>query len=104
MLKITVKASGVRYLCRSLVFKFSLPHFGSFCEQELVLYDRELLNRPKLLIVTKLDKKGATGRFQELQRKLQTIQQHGKFYPVYKLFTLFCPLVINKDTVHGEVC
>ena len=45
--------------------------------QELVLYDKELLNRPKMLIVTKLDKKGATSRFHDLQQKLQSIQQHG---------------------------
>ncbi|XP_078377648.1 uncharacterized protein LOC144660796 isoform X2 [Oculina patagonica] len=44
--------------------------------KELFLYKRELLNRPKMLIVTKLDKKGATSRFQSLRHKLDSIQQH----------------------------
>ncbi|KAJ7388024.1 GTP-binding protein 10, partial [Desmophyllum pertusum] len=36
------------------------------------LYNRELLNRPKMLIVTKLDRKGATSRFQALKQELTT--------------------------------
>lgn len=43
-----------------------------------MLYDKELLNRPKILIVTKLDKKGATSRFQELKQRLNSVQEHGK--------------------------
>ena len=43
-----------------------------------MLYDKELLNRPKILIVTKLDKKGATSRFQELKQGLNSVQEHGK--------------------------
>ena len=43
-----------------------------------MLYDKELLNRPLILIVTKLDKKGATSRFQELKQGLNSVQEHGK--------------------------
>ena len=43
-----------------------------------MLYDKELLNRPKILIVTKLDKKGATSRFQELKQRVNSVQEHGK--------------------------
>lgn len=42
-----------------------------------MLYDKELLNRPKILIVTKLDKKGATSRFQELKQRVNSVQEHG---------------------------
>ncbi|CAH3018585.1 unnamed protein product, partial [Porites evermanni] len=45
--------------------------------KELVLYDKELLNRPKILIVTKLDKKGATSRFQELKQRVNSVQEHA---------------------------
>nr|XP_058943095.1 uncharacterized protein LOC131771335 [Pocillopora verrucosa] len=43
--------------------------------KELFLYKRELLNRPKMLIVTKLDRKGAISRFQALKQQLQSIQE-----------------------------
>ena len=43
-----------------------------------MLYDKELLNRPKILIVTKLDKKGATSKFQELKQRVNSVQEHGK--------------------------
>ena len=43
-----------------------------------MLYDKDLLNRPKVLIVTKLDKKGATSRFQELKQRVNSVQEHGK--------------------------
>ena len=43
-----------------------------------MLYDKELLNRPKILIVTKLDQKGATSRFQELKQRVNSVQEHGK--------------------------
>ena len=43
-----------------------------------MLYDKELLNRPKILIVTKLDKKGATSKFQELKQGLNSVREHGK--------------------------
>lgn len=55
--------------------------------QELFLYKRELLNRPKMLIVTKLDRKGATGRYQALKHKLNSIHEHGKSY--------FCPVLYS---------
>ena len=60
------------------LFCFYFVYAFIFGIQELVLYDKELLNRPKMLIVTKLDKKGATNRFQELQQMLQSVQEQGK--------------------------
>jgi len=50
--------------------------------KELFLYKRELLNRPKMLIVTKLDRKGATGRFQALKHKLNSIHEHESLLSV----------------------
>ena len=55
--------------------------------QELFLYKRELLNRPKMLIVTKLDRKGATGRYQAFKHKLNSIHEHGKSYYFLELYS-----------------
>lgn len=54
--------------------------------KELYLYKRELLNRPKILIVTKLDRKGAISRFQALKQQLQSIQVHGKLSNVLVIY------------------
>ena len=40
-----------------------------------------------MLIVTKLDRKGATGRYQVLKHKLNSIHEHGKSY--------FCPVLYS---------
>ena len=44
------------------------------------MYDKELLDRPKMLIVTKLDRKGATSRFQALKQNLHAITKPGREY------------------------
>ncbi|XP_068724561.1 uncharacterized protein [Montipora capricornis] len=60
--------------------------------KELVLYDKELIHRPKMLVITKLDKKGATSRFQELRQKLHSMQ-HGTLLPILEEIRTSSPIV-----------
>lgn len=59
--------------------------------KELFLYKRDLLNRPKMLIVTKLDRKGATSRFQALKHKLNSIHEHESLLSVLQEITSNSP-------------
>ncbi|XP_074623619.1 uncharacterized protein LOC141881690 isoform X1 [Acropora palmata] len=66
--------------------------------KELVLYDKELLRRPKMLVVTKLDKKGATNRFHELRQKLLSIE-HGNLLPVLEEIRTSSPVTQEKTNL-----
>lgn len=76
------------YIVDLFGFQLSPQHPRRTCLQnilslmkELEMYDAELINRPAILLVNKIDKDGAEREFEELQDALENLESHRSTCP-----------------------
>ena len=56
-----------------------------FLLQELYSYDSNLVHRPKVLVITKMDSEQAEAKYNHLTQELVTLNERGKGVPIFLL-------------------